>query len=99
MPSCLVIGANGFIGSAIAAGAARHGFTLIAVDTNNYDEHRGTHADLLINAAGNSKKFVDTSKPYGAGNRSTISRRNETVSTRKTSRKRQKGRRFSKTPF
>ena len=47
MKTCLVIGAQGFIGSAIAAAAAARGYELSAVDLDNYAEFRGAAADLL----------------------------------------------------
>ena len=63
MKTCLVVGAKGFIGSAIAAEAAARGYALTAVDLKNYAECRGTEAELLINAAGNSRKFIDDQDP------------------------------------
>lgn len=63
MKTCLVIGARGFLGSAIAAGAAARGYAVTAVDTHNYESLRGSNADLLINAAGNSSKFIDDQDP------------------------------------
>jgi len=63
MKTCLVIGAHGFIGSAIATEAAKRGYDVIAVDLNNYNDLKGTEADLLINAAGNSQKFLDERDP------------------------------------
>ena len=63
MKTCLVVGAQGFIGSALAAEAAARGYALTAVDLDNYAECRGTEADLLINAAGNSRKFIDERDP------------------------------------
>ncbi|NLB65986.1 MAG: SDR family oxidoreductase [Lentisphaerae bacterium] len=63
MSTCTVIGAKGFIGSAIAAEAARRGYKVTAVDLDNYDACRGTPADLVINANGNSRKFIDERDP------------------------------------
>lgn len=63
MKTCIVIGARGFIGSAIAAEAAARGYLLTALDVDNYAKHRGTKAGLLINAAGNSRKYLDDQDP------------------------------------
>lgn len=63
MKTCIVVGAKGFIGSALAAEAAARGYAVTAVDLDNYAECRGTEADLLINAAGNSRKFIDARDP------------------------------------
>ena len=63
MKTCLVIGAKGFIGSAIDAEAAARGYAVTAVDLDNYQDTKGAEADLLINAAGNSRKFIDDQDP------------------------------------
>jgi nucleoside-diphosphate-sugar epimerase len=63
MKTCLVIGAKGFIGSAVAAEAAARGYTVSSVDLDNYKDFQGLEADLLINAAGNSRKFIDEQDP------------------------------------
>lgn len=63
MKSCIVIGAGGFIGSAIAAEAQQRGYALTAVDRHNYAVHRGASATLLINANGNPRKFIDERDP------------------------------------
>jgi nucleoside-diphosphate-sugar epimerase len=52
-----VLGGEGFVGSAIArAAAARH--DVAAITRRNYEQFRGRACDLLINANGNSKKFL-----------------------------------------
>lgn len=63
MKTCLVIGAKGFIGSAVSAEAAARGYAVTAVDLDNYEASKGAEADLLINAAGNSRKFIDDQDP------------------------------------
>jgi nucleoside-diphosphate-sugar epimerase len=63
MTTCLIIGAKGFIGSAITAEAVARGYAVTAVDLDNYDTARGAAFDLLINAAGNSRKFIDDQDP------------------------------------
>ena len=60
---CIIIGAAGFIGSAITNEASTRGLDVAPVTRGNYDALRGTQADCLINAAGNSRKFVDTRDP------------------------------------
>ena len=54
MKTCIVIGAHGFIGSAIVAEAQQRGYAVTAVDRDNYEAQRGASATLLINANGNS---------------------------------------------
>jgi nucleoside-diphosphate-sugar epimerase len=63
MSSCLVIGARGFIGSAMAAEAGRRGYAVAPVDRANYGEFKGRSADLLVFAAGNSRKYLDEQDP------------------------------------
>ncbi|NLB54202.1 MAG: SDR family oxidoreductase [Lentisphaerae bacterium] len=60
---CIVIGANGFIGSVITQEASAQGFEVLPVTRSNYSSLKNTHADLLINAAGNSKKYLDARDP------------------------------------
>lgn len=63
MPRCLVIGAQGFVGSALAAEAVRRGYEVVAVGRGNYDAVKGQSADLLVNAGGNSRKYLDERNP------------------------------------
>ncbi len=63
MKCCLVVGASGFLGSSVAAEAVCRGYAVVSVTRNNYLQHIGKEADLLINAAGNSRKFLDTQDP------------------------------------
>lgn len=63
MKTCIVIGAKGFIGSAVATEAMNRGYKVAAVDRENYQEHIGMETDILVNAAGNSKKFIDDQDP------------------------------------
>ncbi len=52
-----VLGGQGFLGSALVRAAAkRHAATAITLE--NYGQFRGQSCDLLINADGNSKKFL-----------------------------------------
>ena len=59
----LVLGAKGFIGSAIAAEAQRRGLDLLAVDRGSYAAAVGSACDVLINASGNSRKYIDDRDP------------------------------------
>ncbi|MDR0993863.1 MAG: SDR family oxidoreductase [Verrucomicrobiota bacterium] len=63
MKTCLVIGAKGFIGSAVTAEATARGYAVLAVDLDTYEAAKGAHVDLLVNASGNSFKFVDAQDP------------------------------------
>lgn len=62
-PVCIVIGAGGFIGTAVVTEAQRRGFETVAVTRQNYDQHRGKSCDQLVNANGNSKKFLARENP------------------------------------
>lgn len=61
--TCIVIGAGGFLGSAVVAEAQLRGWRTIAVTRENYAHYRGTPCDLLVNANGNSKKFLARENP------------------------------------
>lgn len=61
--SCLVLGGKGFVGSAIVAEARARGYEVLSVDKDEYDAAVGTRCDLLINANGNSKKFLARENP------------------------------------
>lgn len=63
MPRGIIIGARGFIGSALVAEATRRGWDVVAVDRANYSSCRGTDADWLIYAGGNSRKYLDERDP------------------------------------
>lgn len=58
-----VIGGNGFVGSAYARLLAARGLPHQIVTRENYDDLRGTGCDILVNANGNSKKFLATREP------------------------------------
>lgn len=63
MARCIVIGAQGFIGAAVAAEGARRGYEVVPVHRANYGECKGAAADLLIYAAGNARKHLDVRDP------------------------------------
>jgi nucleoside-diphosphate-sugar epimerase len=61
--TCLVLGGRGFVGSAVAREAEIRGFKVTVVDKDNYDKSIGASVDLLINANGNSKKYLASQDP------------------------------------
>lgn len=69
----LVLGAKGFIGSAIVAEATRRGFDVLAVERGTYAEAMGSACDLLVNASGNSRKYIDARDPASGYERSVTS--------------------------
>jgi nucleoside-diphosphate-sugar epimerase len=60
---CLVLGGKGFVGSALAAEATERGYQTLIVDRDEYEQTVGTQCDLLVNANGNSKKFLARENP------------------------------------
>jgi nucleoside-diphosphate-sugar epimerase len=61
--ACLVLGGKGFVGSAVAAEAAARGYRVTVVDREEYEGAVGSACDLLVNANGNSKKFLAREDP------------------------------------
>ena len=59
----MVLGAKGFVGQAVTREAGRRGWTVLAVDHEEYEAAKGTHCDFLINANGNSKKYLAAREP------------------------------------
>lgn len=62
-PSCLVLGGTGFIGRAVIAEAKEQGYQVTGTGRADYDKYVGNRYDLVINANGNSKKFIDRKDP------------------------------------
>lgn len=60
---CLVIGGKGFVGSAIVAEARQRGYRTVVVDKDEYASAIGASCDLLINANGNSRKYLAAKDP------------------------------------
>jgi nucleoside-diphosphate-sugar epimerase len=58
-----IIGGNGFVGSAYVRLLAARGVAHQVVTRENYNSLRGTPCDVLINANGNSKKFLAAREP------------------------------------
>jgi nucleoside-diphosphate-sugar epimerase len=61
--SCIVLGSRGFIGSAVVRVAEKYGFKVTPVEYDNYESCIGKSANILINANGNSKKYLATNDP------------------------------------
>ncbi len=60
---CIVLGGKGFVGSAIVRQARERGYSVRVVGREDYDQWVGSACDLLINANGNSKKFLGRENP------------------------------------
>lgn len=54
----IILGGHGFLGSALAAESKKRGWETIPVNRSDYAQHVGMSCDLLINADGNSKKYL-----------------------------------------
>jgi nucleoside-diphosphate-sugar epimerase len=59
-----VLGGEGFVGSAFARAASKR-HQVAAITRRNYEQFRAKPCDLLINANGNSKKFLADRDPAG----------------------------------
>ena len=58
-----VLGGGGFVGQAYVRLLEARGLKVTAVTRANYESLRGTECDVLVNANGNSKKFLSTRDP------------------------------------
>ena len=58
-----IIGANGFVGSGIRRDFRNNGIDSDVIERDNYREFLGASFDILINANGNSKKYLATEAP------------------------------------
>lgn len=58
-----IIGGNGFVGSAIVRACHTAGRECAVITRDNYDLFRGRKCSILINANGNSKKFLSNEQP------------------------------------
>jgi nucleoside-diphosphate-sugar epimerase len=56
-------GGKGFVGSAIVSEARQRGYRTVVVDKEEYASAIGTSCDLLINANGNSRKYLAAKDP------------------------------------
>jgi nucleoside-diphosphate-sugar epimerase len=64
-PKIFVLGGQGFVGSAIVRAAREQGYAVAAITRENRGQWCGRPCDLLIDANGNSKKFLAESEPAG----------------------------------
>jgi nucleoside-diphosphate-sugar epimerase len=53
-----IVGGNGFVGRALAEHFAFSGYDVTSITRENFAENNGRQFDILIDAAGNSKKFI-----------------------------------------
>jgi nucleoside-diphosphate-sugar epimerase len=58
-----VLGGKGFVGSAFLRAAQKKGLAAECVDLDDYASFRGKECDLLVNADGNSRKYLAAEKP------------------------------------
>ena len=64
MQTCLLIGARGFVGQAMAAEAISRGWVVQLANRENYGEYVGRDFDVVINANGNAKRFLANRDPW-----------------------------------
>ncbi len=53
-----IVGANGFVGSALVDHFSASGYEVTSITRENFAKYESHHFDILIDAAGNSKKFI-----------------------------------------
>jgi nucleoside-diphosphate-sugar epimerase len=58
-----IIGGEGFVGSAYTRFCQEHNLNHLVINRANYNDYIGSSCDLLINANGNSKKFLAKQDP------------------------------------
>jgi nucleoside-diphosphate-sugar epimerase len=58
-----ILGGNGFVGSALARVCATQGREHAILTRANYEAHRGQACSLLVNANGNSRKYLPKEQP------------------------------------
>ncbi|MGI0483090.1 NAD-dependent epimerase/dehydratase family protein [Geminocystis sp. CENA526] len=59
----IIIGGEGFVGSAYVRFCQENNLDFLVINRSNYEQYIGTECDLLINANGNSKKFLAKDNP------------------------------------
>lgn len=59
----IILGGRGFLGAALCAEAGRLGWEVLPVGRADYDNCAGAACDLIINADGNSKKYLADRDP------------------------------------
>ncbi len=60
---CIVIGGKGFVGAGVVAAARERGYEVIALGREDYAAAKGMPCEWLINANGNSRKFLARENP------------------------------------
>ena len=75
----ILLGGNGFVGSAYARLLQQTGNEVVVVGRANYGDYSGGSCDVLINANGNSKKFLAKENPKEDFQASAASVRNSLV--------------------
>lgn len=58
-----VVGATGFVGSAVAGYLSSIGIEVASVGRNNYESMKGDDYDIVVNASNNSKKYIADREP------------------------------------
>ena len=58
-----ILGGNGFVGSAFARLCRATGQEYVVLARDNYAAHRGRACSVLVNANGNSKKYLSNDEP------------------------------------
>lgn len=58
-----VLGGKGFVGSAFTRFCEKEEIDCDCIDLDNYEAFKGDDCDILINAAGNSKKYLANERP------------------------------------
>lgn len=53
-----VVGSNGFVGRALVNHFTASGYEVASITRENFTQYESRHFDILIDAAGNSKKFI-----------------------------------------
>jgi len=53
-----ILGGTGFVGSAFVRLCKRNNIEFVSINRNNYKTYAGTKCSVLINANGNSKKYI-----------------------------------------
>ena len=61
--TCGVLGAKGFVGSAVVHEARQRGYSVTPIDLQEYEAAKGSSFDILINANGNSRKYLAQADP------------------------------------
>lgn len=74
-----VIGGDGFVGSGFVRCLEKKGLSVTVINRSNYNQLIGTEYDVLINANGNSKKFLAKDDPKADFQASVASVRNSLV--------------------